>query len=215
MSEYESRVQMESALSVAHDLVDTIVNLKTEIKFLAENQSKFTSIVTERDNQIQALIDECSRRDDTITGLGHQITSLTNEIGNLKSERLVQGKDHDKLLSDRESFLSTIRELKGIISTQDGEIVKLNDYLGRAKKAVNDQAESFLSLETTNEAQRQELVRRENEITALKIQIEILSRTNETLREEITDYVKALESTKMLFPANIDTNTNKKTAKKK
>lgn len=114
--DYASSVHLQSALSVAHDFVDAIAQLRSELKIAQDqidvNARSYQAILEERERQIAALIAECANRDQTIA-------TDTNAVSALEAKLTI-------LSNDNEVHKNTIRELKGLITVRDAEIANLN-----------------------------------------------------------------------------------------
>ena len=148
MSDIESSVRLESALSVAHDLVDTIIHLKADSKLLGDrvdqNAHAAKSIIDERERQIAALVEECNARDAKINeleqnqhpGANEEIASLRQSVLDWKAEAL---------------------ELRRQINERDQEV---DEYTANIK-AADRRSEGFMA----------EIVERDSRISALQAQI--------------------------------------------
>lgn len=124
--DYKHAVHLESALSVAHDLIDTVSRLKADNKFLEDGYTKFNDVISERQRQIEALTYECSVRDDKIKFLE---ASLENAKADTESKRLdlvTSNNDCVSLMQEREALMNTVRELKHLIKSQEATIFDHN-----------------------------------------------------------------------------------------
>jgi chromosome segregation ATPase len=162
----ESELRYDYALSVAHDLLDTVVGLKAELKLLAgrldQNAQSATLIIQERENQIQALIDECSRRDDRIAGLEQRLgekngfSSDLEEQFNRVHRELQNAKDeieaHKKSIGDLKAHINTASEqhqedLNKLAHEKDQAIDWLKDALDKAEKSKEELKDALTKAE--------------------------------------------------------------------
>lgn len=158
MSDYESSVHLESALSVAHDLVDTVIRLKADSKLLGDKvesiSSNLNSMLPERERQIQALIDECAKRDETL-----------KEISTDRNTLLLRSDSFERQLRDKQSEIEalqvTIRSLKTHIDSGTNEAVRQYEELKKEMDNLNVSHREAIALQT------QTIIDKNNEIAEL------------------------------------------------
>jgi chromosome segregation ATPase len=131
-NDYESGVHIESALSVAHDLVDTVIRLKADSKLLADrvdsNANSAKAIIDERERQINALIEECTQRDQVIADLKANAENSSNAEFQSIKQSAVEWKANAMALK------AEVDERNGEVDVYKAEIRTLNMQLTQLRE---------------------------------------------------------------------------------
>ena len=192
MSEYESKIHLETALSVAHDFTDAIVGLKAEIKILQDridnNNASVKVMLDERERQINALTNDYAKLNEKYIVLQNETAqdkSITDKEISTHAEKVKLSEQlAEKARSESASHLNTIRAMKSIITEKDNEIVVFKADIDILKKQIIDMGIEIDFLKEEISTKDRLLIDKATTITNLQNSFRNVGETpNETIHE--------------------------------